>query len=66
MHIIRLLSLIFISIVLLHGIVLILEFFGISFAKYNSYLFWIVALFIFYLILDSHGPYDRAIARFKL
>jgi hypothetical protein len=34
----------------------VLSFFGVSFASYGNYLFWIVALFIFSYVLDPMGP----------
>ena len=34
----------------------ILSFFGISFATYGNYLFWGVALVLFYYVLQPTGP----------
>ena len=34
----------------------ILSFFGISFATYGNYLFWTMALVVFYYVLQPSGP----------
>ena len=34
----------------------IFNFFGISFATYGNYLFWLLALVIFSYVLDSQAP----------
>ena len=47
-----------IGFILLLGVVhLILNFFSISFADYSTYLFWIIALLIFYAVLPGKHLY---------
>ena len=47
-----------IGFILLLGVVqLILNFFSISFVDYSTYLFWIIALLIFYAVLPVRHLY---------